>query len=79
MAYLMYLSYHTKRVVHERLRYILLALAFSSICLFTVALVQKASIQGGLVTAIPPCASFAAYATAFCFPDRRRIVQITAV
>jgi len=27
--------------------------------------------SGGLVTAIPKCVSFAAYAVAFCFPSRR--------
>lgn len=51
-------------------RYMLMSLAFSGLCLCLVALVQKASIQGGLVTAIPPCTSFAAYAVAFAFPDR---------
>lgn len=37
-----------------------------------VALVQQASLQGGLVTAVPPCASFAAYTVAYVFPNRRK-------
>ena len=36
-----------------------------------VALAQKSSLQGGLVTAIPTCTSFAAYVVAYCFPERR--------
>ncbi|OAL01685.1 hypothetical protein IQ06DRAFT_292524 [Phaeosphaeriaceae sp. SRC1lsM3a] len=76
-VYLMYLIIQTTKVAYDKL-YILLALAFGGVCLFIVALVQKASIQGGLVTAIPPCASFAAYAIAFCFPARRRAVHLTA-
>jgi hypothetical protein len=52
---------------------------FSGLCLCTVALVQKGSIQGGLVTAIPPCMSFAAYAVTFLFPDRREPLQESVV
>ena len=61
------------RVICSRLtlnRYMLVSLAFAGLCLCLVALVQKSSIQGGLVTAIPPCTSFAAYAVAFAFADR---------
>ena len=56
-------------------RYVLMSLAFSGLSLCLVALVQKSSIQGGLVTAIPPCTSFAAYAVAFAFPNSPRRAQ----
>lgn len=52
-----------------------MSLASAGLCLCIVALVQKSSIEGGLVTAIPPCTSFAAYAVAFVFPDRPYLAQ----
>jgi hypothetical protein len=70
MLTLAYLAIQCTRVLLHKL-YILLTLTFAAVCLCVLALVQKSSIPGGLVTAIPPCTSFAAYAVAFCFPDRR--------
>ncbi|KAF2443746.1 hypothetical protein P171DRAFT_522244 [Karstenula rhodostoma CBS 690.94] len=66
---LMYLNLQCRRVTYDKI-YMLMSLAFAGLSLCVVALVQKSAIQGGLVTAIPPCTSFAAYAVAFLFPDR---------
>ncbi|UPX18577.1 uncharacterized protein EKO05_0008871 [Ascochyta rabiei] len=51
--------------------YILLTIAMASLCMCMVALVQQSSLQSGLVTAIPPCTSFAAYGVAYFFPEQR--------
>lgn len=53
----------------------LASLGFAGTCLCIVALVQKSSIEGGIMTAIPPCMSFGAYAVAFAFPDRPRSTE----
>ncbi|KAL5386636.1 hypothetical protein DPSP01_004000 [Paraphaeosphaeria sporulosa] len=66
---LMYLNFQCRRVTYDKI-YMLMSLVFAGLCLCVVALVQQSAIQGGLVTAIPPCTSFAAYAVAFLFPDR---------
>ncbi|KAH7073839.1 hypothetical protein BKA63DRAFT_514884 [Paraphoma chrysanthemicola] len=68
---LVYFSYQSRRLAHDKL-FILLALTFSGICLCVLAIVQKASIHGGLVTAIPPCISFASYFVAAILPTRRQ-------
>lgn len=39
--------------------------------MLSAAVVQISSLQSGLGTAIPVFASFAAYAVAYCFPDRQ--------
>jgi len=52
-------------------RYVLVTIAIASVCMGIIAMVQKSSLQGGLVTAIPTCTSFAAYIVAYCFPDGR--------
>ncbi|KAF2250696.1 hypothetical protein BU26DRAFT_268784 [Trematosphaeria pertusa] len=75
---LTYLSLQCLRVTYHKV-YMLMVTGFAGICLCVVALVQKSSIKGGIVTAIPPCASFAAYAVAFCFPDRPRRPQLPIV
>ncbi|KAJ8113650.1 hypothetical protein OPT61_g4254 [Boeremia exigua] len=67
---LLYFTVQCRRVANHSL-YILLTIAVASFCMGMVALVQQSSLQSGLVTAIPPCASFAAYAVAYCFPERR--------
>jgi hypothetical protein len=51
-------------------RYILLTIAVASLSMGLVASVQKSTLQGGLVTAIPTCTSFAAYSVAYFFPTR---------
>ncbi|KAL5420297.1 hypothetical protein PMIN06_003085 [Paraphaeosphaeria minitans] len=66
---LMYLNLQCRRVTYDKI-YVLMSLVSAGLCLCVVALVQKSGIQGGLMTAIPPCTSFAAYAVAFLFPDR---------
>ncbi|KAH7392947.1 hypothetical protein BKA66DRAFT_316727 [Pyrenochaeta sp. MPI-SDFR-AT-0127] len=71
---LTYFMIQCHRVSNHRL-YILLTVAITSFCMCLVAVVQKSSLQGGLVTAIPTCTSFAAYGVAYFFPDR--YVEIT--
>ncbi|KAF2186598.1 hypothetical protein K469DRAFT_141969 [Zopfia rhizophila CBS 207.26] len=70
VLFLTYLLVQCHRVAYHK-PYILIVIVFAGICMCIIALVQKSSIQGGLVTTIPPCASFSAYAVAFLFPDRR--------
>ncbi|KAH6868048.1 hypothetical protein BKA58DRAFT_440510 [Alternaria rosae] len=67
----MYFLVQCQRVSNHRL-YILVTIAIASTCMGLVAMAQKSSLQGGLVTAIPTCTSFAAYVVAYCFPDGRR-------
>ncbi|KAH6642348.1 hypothetical protein C7974DRAFT_99812 [Boeremia exigua] len=68
---LLYFTMQCRRVANHSL-YILLTIATASLSMCMVALVQQSSLQSGLVTAIPPCTSFAAYAVAYFFPDRHR-------
>ncbi|KAH7411721.1 hypothetical protein DE146DRAFT_771336 [Phaeosphaeria sp. MPI-PUGE-AT-0046c] len=74
LAILTYFMLQCHRVGNHRL-YILVTVSIASTCVFLVALtlVQRTSFQGGLVTVIPPCASFAAYMVAYFFPERRRV------
>ncbi|KAF2855326.1 hypothetical protein T440DRAFT_464600 [Plenodomus tracheiphilus IPT5] len=65
---LAYLMLQCHRVFNHSL-YILLTVAVAGLCMCLVAIVQKSSFETGLVTAIPTCTSFAAYAVAFFFPD----------
>lgn len=58
------------RVSNHRL-YIFLSIAFTCVCLCAAALLQRSSLQDGLVTVIPPCTSFAAYSVAYFFPEKR--------
>jgi len=51
-------------------RFILLTIAIAVICMYLVAIVQATTLQGGLATAIPTCASFAAYTVAYFFPKK---------
>lgn len=67
---LTYLCMHSIRVEYEKL-YLLVTLAFAGVCICVLAFVQRSPTQGGLVTTVPPCVSFAAYAVAFFFPNRR--------
>ncbi|KAF1961258.1 hypothetical protein CC80DRAFT_488579 [Byssothecium circinans] len=64
-----YIMMQCRRVYNHRL-YIFLSIALASACMSAVALIQRASLQSGLVTVIPPCTSFAAYSVAYFFPRR---------
>ncbi|KAF2121195.1 hypothetical protein BDV96DRAFT_205793 [Lophiotrema nucula] len=66
---LTYLFVQCHRVFNHQL-YMLLTMATASVGLCVIALIQKSSLPGGLVTVIPPCTSFGAYAMAYFFPDR---------
>ncbi|KAJ4989018.1 hypothetical protein SVAN01_05456 [Stagonosporopsis vannaccii] len=68
---LVYFTIQCRRVINQSL-YILVTIATASLCMCMVALVQQSSLQSGLVTAVPPCTSFAAYAVAYSFPERRK-------
>ncbi|KAF1967355.1 hypothetical protein BU23DRAFT_602915 [Bimuria novae-zelandiae CBS 107.79] len=68
---LTYFMFQCHRVSNHRL-YIFLSITLACICICVVALLQRASLQNGLVTVIPPCTSFAAYSVAYFFPDRRQ-------
>lgn len=59
-----------KLLLAKSFRYILLTVIVGSACMCIVATIKESSLQGGLVTAIPPCTAFAAYAVAYFFPDR---------
>lgn len=67
---LTYLCMHSFRVAYEKL-YLLVTLAFAGLCICVLAFVQRSPTQGGLVTIVPLCVSFSAYAVAFFFPSRR--------
>ncbi|PSN59602.1 hypothetical protein BS50DRAFT_579838 [Corynespora cassiicola Philippines] len=58
--------------VHYRELYIFVTLMTSFMFLVIISLVQKSSIEGGLLTAIPLCISFAAYSVGFCSASRCR-------
>lgn len=67
---LTYLCIHSFRVKYEKL-YLLVTLAFAGLCICVLAFVQTSPTEGGLVTTVPLCVSFSAYAVAFFFPTRR--------
>ncbi|KAF2471160.1 uncharacterized protein BDR25DRAFT_342509 [Lindgomyces ingoldianus] len=68
-ATLAYLAMQCSRLVHANW-YILVASVVTGICMVIIASAQRSSIQGGLVTAIPPCVAFASYAATFPFRER---------
>lgn len=60
-------------------RYVFLSISLAFFCMSFVALVQRASLQSGLVTVIPPCTSFAVYTVAYFFPGGYQGVTILDV
>lgn len=71
-ATLSYLYAQCNRITHANI-YILTTAIVSGIFMGIIATIQKASMQTGLVTAIPPCVSFSAFASAFPFNGRQEI------
>ncbi|CAI6333157.1 unnamed protein product [Periconia digitata] len=72
-----YVMVQCRRIRNHQL-YIFLTIAVSCICMCIVALNQRSSLQSGLVTVIPPCISFAAYAVAYFFPTQPREASVLA-
>ncbi|KAF2471159.1 uncharacterized protein BDR25DRAFT_342508 [Lindgomyces ingoldianus] len=71
VLFLSYVFVQCHRVLNRQL-YMLLSTSMAGICMCIIALIQKSSLHGGLMTAIPPCSSFAAYSVGYFFPDRLR-------
>ncbi|PSN70735.1 hypothetical protein BS50DRAFT_570244 [Corynespora cassiicola Philippines] len=67
--YVAYMIVQNHRVGKGR-PYVFATITAGSICLCISALFQKPGVHGGLAAASPPCASFAAYAVAYFWPNR---------
>ncbi|ORY16224.1 hypothetical protein BCR34DRAFT_584445 [Clohesyomyces aquaticus] len=78
IATLAYLKEQANRLVHVNL-YILISAVLAGLCMCIVALAQKASLKGGIVTAIPISIAFSLHASAFAFQKRQPTSNLSPV